>query len=126
MNINKLCKGFLSEYAERPWGDYVSTFAVDGFKTKVLVVKAKQRLSLQSHNHRQEMWSVIAGEGICTVDEKQITVAKDSFVVIPQGAKHRIENSSTSDDLVISEVQVGDYLSEDDIVRYEDDYGRDK
>lgn len=72
------------------------------------------------------MWSVIAGEGICTVDEKQITVAKDSFVVIPQGTKHRIENSSTSDDLVISEVQVGDYLSEDDIVRYEDDYGRDK
>ena len=110
MNIESYSKGFLAECVERPWGWYASTFAVEGFKTKVFVVNPGQRLSLQSHNHRKELWSIVAGEGICTVDEKQIPVAKDSFVVIPQGAKHRIENSSISDDLVISEVQVGDIL----------------
>ena len=124
MNIDSYSKGFLSECVERPWGWYVSTFEVDGFKTKVFVVKPRHRLSLQSHNHRKEMWSIVSGEGICTVDEKQLTVAKDSFVVIPQGAKHRIENTSVSDDLIISEVQVGNTLTEGDIVRYHDDYGR--
>lgn len=124
MNIESLRKGFLDECVERPWGWYVSTFAMDGFKTKVFVVKPKHRLSLQSHTHRKEMWSIVSGEGVCTVDQKQFNVTKDSSVVILQGAKHRIENSSASDDLVISEVQIGDILTEDDIVRYEDDYGR--
>ena len=126
MNIESSRKGFLVECVERPWGWYASTFTMDSFKTKVFVVKPKNRLSLQSHAHRKEMWSIISGEGICTVDEKRFNVAKDSFVVIPQGAKHRIENASAVDDLVISEVQVGDILTEDDIVRYDDDYGRGK
>lgn len=126
MSIDSYSKGFLSECVERPWGWYASTFAVEGFKTKVFVVNPKQRLSLQSHEHRKELWSIVSGEGICTVDEKQFNVAKDSFVVIPQGAKHRIENTSASDNLVISEVQIGGILSEEDIVRYYDDYGRGK
>lgn len=126
MNIEDFRKGFLAECVERPWGCYASTFEVDGFKTKVFVVKPGQRLSLQSHNHRKELWSIVSGEGVCTVDEKQMTVAKDSFVVIPKGAKHRVENSSASYDLIISEVQIGDILTEDDIVRYDDDYGRGK
>ena len=126
MNITSLQKGFLNECVERPWGCYASTFEVKGFKTKVFVVKPGQRLSLQSHNYRKELWSIVSGEGVCTVDEKQLNVAKDSSVVIPQGAKHRIENTSASDNLVISEVQVGGILSEEDIVRYADDYGRGK
>ena len=126
MNIDSFRNGFLSECVERPWGWYASTFEMDGFKTKVFVVKPKHRLSLQSHNHRKEMWSIVSGEGVCTVGEKQFNVAKDASVVIPQGAKHRIENSSATDDLVISEVQIGDILTEDDIVRYDDDYGRGK
>ena len=89
-------------------------------------MKPKHRLSLQSHNHRKEIWSIVSGEGVCTVDERRFAVDKDSFVVIPQGAKHRIENLSAQDDLVVSEVQVGDILTEDDIVRYDDDYGRGK
>lgn len=124
MDITSLQKGFINECTERPWGFYASTFEVEGFKTKVFVVKPGQRLSLQSHNHRKEMWSIVAGEGVCTVAEMQITVAKDSFVVIPKGAKHRIENSSAFDDLIVSEVQIGDILTEDDIMRYDDDYGR--
>jgi len=123
-NIDSMKKCFLHECVERPWGRYASTFAMKEFKTKVFVVKPKHRLSLQSHNHRKEMWSIVSGKGVCTVDEKQFAVAEDSFIVIPQGAKHRIENSSAFDDLIISEVQVGTILTEDDIIRYDDDYGR--
>lgn len=125
MNLDSFRNGFLSECVQRPWGWYASTFAVEGFKTKVFVVNPGQRLSLQSHNHRKELWSIVSGEGICTVDEKQFNISKDSFVLIPLGAKHRIENTSAYDYLIIFEVQTGDFLSEEDIVRYADDYGRD-
>ena len=126
MNIESFRKGFLSECVERPWGWYASTFAVEGFKTKVFVVNPKQRLSLQSHEHRKELWSIVSGEGVCTVDDKVFDVTNDSFVVVPKGARHRIENLSDTDDLIIAEVQVGGHISEDDIVRYQDDYGREK
>lgn len=124
MNIDKLGKGFLSECVERPWGCYASTFEMKGFKTKVIVVKPKQRLSLQSHEHRHELWTIISGQGLCTVGDKVFDVTSDSFVMVPKGALHRIENVSAEQDLIISEVQVGNYISEDDIVRYNDDYGR--
>ena len=126
MSIDSYSKGFLSECVERPWGWYASTFEVDGFKTKVFVVKPRQRLSLQSHEHRHELWTIVSGQGVCTVDDKVFEVSNDSFVVVPKGARHRIENVSDADDLVIAEVQVGDYISESDIVRYDDDYGRGK
>ena len=124
MNIDSFRNGFLSECVERPWGCYASTFEIDGFKTKVFVVKPRQRLSLQSHEHRHELWTIVSGRGICTVDDKVFEVANDSFVTVPKGARHRIENTSDVDDLIIAEVQVGNHISEDDIVRYEDDYGR--
>ena len=66
MTIDSLRKGFLNECVERPWGWFASTFAMDGFKTKVFVVKPGQRLSLQSHNHRKELWSIVSGEGTHT------------------------------------------------------------
>ena len=124
MNVERFRSGFLAECVERPWGWYASTFAAEGFKTKVFVVKPRQRLSLQSHGHRHELWTIVSGRGICTVDDKVFEVANDSFVTVPKGARHRIENMSDSDDLIIAEVQVGDYISESDIVRYDDDYGR--
>ena len=97
---------------------------MNGFRTKVFVVKPRQRLSLQSHEHRHELWTIVFGQGICTVDDKVYEVASDSFVMVPKGARHRIENTSGTEELIISEVQVGDVVSENDIVRYEDDYGR--
>ena len=124
MNVERFRSGFLAECVERPWGWYASTFAAEGFKTKVFVVKPRQRLSLPSHGHRHELWTIVSGRGICTVDDKVFEVANDSFVTVPKGARHRIENMSDSDDLIIAEVQVGDYISESDIVRYDDDYGR--
>lgn len=105
-------------------GCYVSTLGMNGFKTKIFVVKPRQRLSLQSHEHRRELWTVISGRGICTVDDRAFEVGGDSFVIVPKGARHRIENILDTDDLIIAEVQIGDYISENDIVRYEDDYGR--
>lgn len=114
----------IMEKVIRPWGWYSATSEDNGFKTKILCVNPKHRLSLQSHAHRKELWSIISGEGICTVGDRTIIVSADSFVLIPRGEKHRIENTSDDTRLLVSEVQVGDVLSEDDIVRYDDDYGR--
>lgn len=108
----------------RPWGWYVTTFQTDGYKTKVFSVLPGKRLSLQSHSRRKEMWSIVRGEGLCTVGSNIIQVSENSLISVPKGVKHRIENISTDTELVVSEVQIGDYLEEDDIVRYEDDYGR--
>lgn len=109
---------------ERPWGWYLTTFQTQGYKTKIIQVYPGQRLSLQSHAHRKEMWSVVRGEGLCTVGRSVIHVKEDSFIFIPGGARHRMENTSASEPLVFAEVQIGDYLEEDDITRYEDDFGR--
>ena len=108
----------------RPGGWYVTTLQMPGYKTKVFVVSPGKRLSLQSHAKRKEMWSIVKGEGLCTVGSNLIQVSENSLISVPMGAKHRIENLSPVQDLVVSEVQIGDYVEEDDIVRYEDDFGR--
>lgn len=108
----------------RPWGWFVATMTMPGYKTKTLVVYPKQRLSLQSHQYRKETWSVVRGEGICTVDRNLIKVREDALVSVPMGAVHRIENTSPTENLIISEVQIGEKCEEDDIIRYDDDYGR--
>lgn len=108
----------------RPWGWYLPIFRSDGYKMKVFSVAPGKRLSLQSHTHRKEMWSIIRGEGLCTIGNNLMQVSENSLISVPKGIKHRIENIATDSELVVSEVQIGDYLEEDDIVRYEDDYGR--
>ena len=108
----------------RPWGWYMTTFIGEGYKTKLFGVAPKHRLSLQSHNHRSEHWTIIKGTGVCTVGDQLIDVTKDSFVRIPLQAKHRIENLSATDELLVAEVQMGDICEEDDIIRYADDYNR--
>ena len=70
------------------------------------------------------MWVVISGEGKVTINDQVSTVKAHSIVEVPQGAKHRIENTHNIDDLVFIETQLGTYFGEDDIIRYEDDYGR--
>lgn len=107
----------------RPWGWYVTTLQMPGYKTKVFSVSPGSRLSLQVHNRRKEMWSIVKGEGLCTVGNNIIQVSENSLISVPCGTKHRIENLSQIP-LIVSEVQIGDYVEEDDIVRIEDDYGR--
>ncbi len=108
----------------RPWGSYtVLDEDSDGFKIKRIEVASGARLSLQSHNQRSEHWVVVSGTATITNGNEVITVQKNQSTYIPIGAKHRLENLGI-EPLHIVEVQVGEYLGEDDIQRYEDNYGR--
>ncbi|MCP4002086.1 MAG: mannose-1-phosphate guanylyltransferase/mannose-6-phosphate isomerase [Gammaproteobacteria bacterium] len=107
----------------RPWGSYDSLENAEGFQVKRLTVLPGAILSLQLHHHRAEHWVVVAGIARITLDDKVFDLGVNEHTFIPVGAKHRIENPGDSI-LHIIEVQVGDYLGEDDIVRFEDKYGR--
>lgn len=111
-------------YSEnRPWGSFHVLDEGEGFKVKRIIVTPGGRLSLQSHKHRGEHWTVVSGIATVTVGDKVVTLTRSQSVDIPQGARHRLENHHQ--DLVeIIEVQFGDYLGEDDIVRYDDAYDR--
>ena len=108
---------------QRPWGYFVVLEDKDTHKVKRIVVHGGQRLSYQSHDKRAETWVFTEGEGIVTIDEVEQKVVPKSVMNIPLKAKHRIKNTGESD-LVFIEVQTGEYFGEDDIVRYNDDYGR--
>jgi mannose-1-phosphate guanylyltransferase/mannose-6-phosphate isomerase len=107
----------------RPWGSYDGIDQGDGFQVKRLIVNPGAKLSVQMHHQRDEHWTVVAGTARVTRDDDQYLLEKNESTFIPRGAKHSIENPGTKA-LHIIEVQVGDYLGEDDIVRFEDRYGR--
>lgn len=108
----------------RPWGSYtVLEEDPEGFKLKRIEVAPGARLSLQSHKQRSEHWVVVSGTATVTNGNDVITVYKNQSTYIPIGTKHRLENLGT-EPLHIVEIQVGEYLGEDDIQRYEDNYGR--
>ncbi|MEI7441505.1 MAG: phosphomannose isomerase type II C-terminal cupin domain, partial [bacterium] len=93
------------------------------FKSKLISVWPGQRLSYQSHNHRREHWIIVEGEGEFTLNGEKRSVKSGDHLFIPLGAKHRIANNSQAK-LEFVEVQQGSYFGEDDIIRYDDDYGR--
>jgi mannose-1-phosphate guanylyltransferase/mannose-6-phosphate isomerase len=107
----------------RPWGSYENIDAGDGYRVKRIEVKPSAKLSLQSHQHRAEYWTVVSGVALVTCDDQRFEMKKNQSTFIPQGAKHRLENPG-SEPLHLIEVQSGSYLGEDDIVRFEDSYGR--
>ncbi len=113
----------LHREVHRPWGSYDSIDAADGFQVKRIKVKPGARLSLQSHRHRAEHWIVVRGTARVTRDNDVFELHANQSTYIPLGARHRLENPGV-DMLELIEVQSGDYLGEDDIVRYEDVYGR--
>lgn len=107
----------------RPWGSYEIIGEGKDYKVKKIIVEPKKRLSLQSHNHRSENWVVIQGKAKVTLNNNEYILKKGEAFFIPKKAKHRLEN--TGDILLkVIEVQNGDYLGEDDITRYEDDFNR--
>lgn len=108
----------------RPWGSYEVLTSGPGFQTKRLTVKAEKRLSLQWHRHRDETWVVARGTAEVTVGEEQHTLGRGETMFVARNIHHRIANISSVDPLEIIEIQTGDYLGEDDIVRVEDDFGR--
>jgi len=107
----------------RPWGSYTILEEDQGYKIKRLVVKPGARLSLQLHSHRSEHWVVVSGVARVTCGDRIYDVRANESTYIPMGTKHRIENPGNQP-LQIIEVQNGSYLGEDDIVRFDDDYGR--
>ena len=107
----------------KPWGNYINLSEFNGYKIKKIVVYPNKRLSLQSHNKRSEHWVITKGICRVTLGNKEIILNKDENIYIPIKEKHRIEN--IGDELLeFVETQIGDYLEEDDIIRYEDDFGR--
>lgn len=112
------------EIFERPWGFYKTTVMNDYFQSKVISVNPKGKLSLQSHNRREEHWIVAHGTGVAQIGESMIDIKRGSILFIPKGCKHRLINTGDKESLIITEVQIGDYFGEDDIIRYEDIYGR--
>jgi mannose-1-phosphate guanylyltransferase/mannose-6-phosphate isomerase len=107
----------------RPWGSYQSLALGGGYQVKHICVKPGASLSLQMHNHRAEHWVVIKGQATVTCGEKVFELKTNESTFIPLGSKHRLQNQ-TSDWVELIEVQTGSYLGEDDIVRFDDIYGR--
>ena len=112
------------EIFSRPWGFYKTTVMNNYFQSKVISVLPGASLSLQSHNHREEYWIVAHGEGVVQIGDSMINVSCGSSLFIPKGCKHRLTNTHSEKRLILTEVQIGDYFGEDDIIRYEDIYGR--
>lgn len=107
----------------RPWGYYIVLADQEDHKIKKIIVYPHKRLSLQSHKRRSEHWHIVSGEAIVTLGDDSFHLKSGGSVDIPAGAKHRVENP-TAEELSFVEIQRGDYFGEDDIERYEDDYGR--
>ncbi len=107
----------------RPWGHYLSVVEANRWQVKLIHVKPGEKLSLQMHHHRSEHWVVVSGTARVEVDDKVSTLSENQSIYIPLGSKHRLSNPGKID-LTLIEVQSGSYVGEDDIVRFEDLYGR--
>jgi len=113
------------DYEERPWGYFEVLLDEPNFKVKRFVVKSGKRLSYQYHKKRSENWVVVQGNGLLTLNAENKEIGPNSIVHIEKGDYHRIHNIGI-EDLVIIETQFGEYCGEDDIVRVDDDFNRNK
>lgn len=110
-------------FDRRPWGTFTVLDEGDNFKVKRIEVLSGKRLSYQKHSQRAEHWVVVQGTAKVTIDDREIIVNAGEAIDIAIGAAHRVENPD-DELLVLIEVQRGNYLGEDDIVRLQDDFGR--
>jgi mannose-6-phosphate isomerase len=107
----------------RPWGSFTVLEEGSRYKIKRIEVKPGHRLSLQMHHHRSEHWIVVCGTAKVTCGEQEILLTSNQSTYVPPCTSHRLENTGVIP-LILIEVQNGEYLGEDDIVRYQDDYAR--
>lgn len=114
----------IHEIYDRPWGFYKTVFLSEIAQAKIIHVHPNQQLSLQYHKKREEHWVIVKGCGEMTIGESVREVAEGAYIFIPKGCAHRVKNTSITNPLIISEVQLGTYFGEDDIIRLQDDYGR--
>ena len=108
---------------QKPWGSYTVLEKRDGYLVKRIDVNSGERLSLQSHNHRNEHWTVVSGTALVDLDDNQIILKENESLFIPLKSKHRLANPHGTP-LILIEVQIGDKVDEDDLIRYKDDYDR--
>jgi len=113
----------MSEIINKPWGYFQVLNSQERFLVKKIFVNPSSKLSLQSHKHRSEHWVVVEGEAHAIIDKNIYKLSVNESIYVPLGSKHRLENNSEKD-LIIVEIQIGNILKEDDIVRYDDIYGR--
>ena len=111
------------EIYNRPWGFYKSTILTSHAQSKIITVFPNSELSLQEHKRREEHWVIIKGNGKVVLGESVLDVYPGKYIYIPKGCKHQIINDN-DENIIFSEVQLGDYFGEDDIIRYSDKYGR--
>ena len=111
------------EIYNRPWGFYKTTFMSDECQAKIITIFPGGELSLQEHKKREEHWVVVKGEGKVVLGESIINIYPGKYVYIPKGCKHQIINN-TNQNIIFSEIQLGEYFGEDDIIRYQDKYNR--
>lgn len=112
------------KFDQRPWGSFTVLDEREGFKVKRIEVFPQKRLSYQKHLHRAEHWFVVQGTAKVTLNDEVYNLEIGAALDINVGDKHRVENPDTGETLIFIEVQRGDYLGEDDIIRFEDDFGR--
>jgi mannose-6-phosphate isomerase len=110
-------------FDRRPWGSFTVLDEGKNYKVKRIEVLSRKRLSYQKHARRAEHWMIVEGDARVTLDGEEILLSVGETIDIPVGAAHRIENPEDAA-LVFIEIQRGDYLGEDDIVRLEDDFNR--
>ena len=110
---------------DTPWGWYKTIYSQHGFKINHICVFPKNRLALHSHNQRSEHWVVVKGNSMVRVGSDELFLHSNQNVFIPTKVLHRIENIG-DENLEFIETQIGEYLDEDDIIIYDDDYGRTK
>lgn len=123
LKATQRCEALLNRRVHRPWGSYIGIDCEDRFQVKRITVNPGARLSLQKHHHRAEHWIVVKGTAQITCGEKSFVLGENQSTYIPLGEVHRLENPGVIP-LELIEVQSGSYLGEDDIVRFDDQYGR--
>ena len=109
---------------DRPWGTFEVLQEQNNYKVKVLTVNPNEKLSLQYHRHRSEHWVVVEGTALVQIGDKEFTLNVNESTYVPIKQKHRLSNPDFWKPLKVIEVQSGEYLGEDDIVRLEDVYRR--
>lgn len=109
---------------DRPWGTFEVLREQNNYKVKVLTVNPNEKLSLQYHRHRSEHWVVVEGTALVQIGDKEFTLNVNESIYVPIKQKHRLSNPDFWKPLKVIEVQSGEYLGEDDIVRLEDVYRR--